>query len=136
VLSAFTFDNIPTRDLKVKNFQGLGRLLAPGAAIVNLVSSPDIYTHEWASFTTKDFPDNKNAKSGDKVKIRHDRRGRPETRGGTFVWSDEAYREVYRAAGLEEVAKHAPLGRVDEPYAWVSETRVAPWVIYVLKKAR
>jgi len=134
VLSAFTFDNIPTRDLKVKTFRALAALLAPGGAIVNLVSSPDIYTHEWASFTTKDFPENQNAKSGDKVKIVmtdvDDRRPVEDV-----VWSDEAYREVYRASGLEEVAKRAPLGRDDEPYPWVSETRVAPWVIYVLKKA-
>jgi SAM-dependent methyltransferase len=135
VLSAFTFDNIPTRDLKVKTFRELAHLLAPGGAIVNLVSSPDIYTHEWASFTTKDFPENKNAKSGDKVKIVmtdvDDRRPVEDV-----AWSDEAYGEVYRASGLEAVAKHAPLGREDEPYAWVSETRVAPWVIYVLKKLR
>ena len=135
VLSAFTFDNIPTMDLKVKTFRGLADLLAPGGAIVNLVSSPDIYTHEWASFTTKDFPENKNAKSGDKVKIVmtdvDDRRPVEDV-----VWSDEAYREVYRASGLESVEKHAPLGREDEPYAWVSETRIAPWVIYVLKKGR
>ena len=134
VLSAFTFDNIPTRDLKVKTFRGLADLLPHGGAIVNLVSSPEIYTHEWASFTTKDFPENKRAMSGDKVKIVmtdvDDRRPVEDV-----VWSDEAYHDVYRASALETVATHAPLGRGDEPYAWVSETRVAPWVIYVLKKA-
>jgi SAM-dependent methyltransferase len=133
VLSAFTFDNIPTRNAKVTALRGLAGLLAAGGAIVNLVSSPDIYTHEWASFTTKDFPENKRAKSGDKVRIVMtdvaDRRPVEDV-----LWSDEAYRDVYRAAGLEVAAKHAPLGREDEPYAWVSETRIAPWVIYVLKK--
>jgi SAM-dependent methyltransferase len=134
VLSAFTFDNIPTKELKVTTFRGLAVLLAPAGAIVNLVSSPDIYTHEWASFTTKDFPENANAKSGDKVKIImtdvDDRRPVEDV-----VWSDEAYREVYRASGLEAVGKYAPLAREDEPYDWVSETRIAPWVIYVLKRA-
>jgi ubiquinone/menaquinone biosynthesis C-methylase UbiE len=56
VLSAFTFDNMPTMEKKVKNFRGLGRLLKSEGRIVNLVSSPEIYTHEWASFSTKDFP--------------------------------------------------------------------------------
>ena len=134
VLSAFTFDNIPTRERKVKIFAGLAGLLTTGGAIVNLVSSPDIYTHEWASFTTKDFPQNKWAKSGDKVKIImtdvDDRRPVEDV-----VWSDEAYREVYRASGFEAVGKYAPLAREDEPYDWVSETRIAPWVIYVLKRA-
>jgi hypothetical protein len=31
------------------------------------------------------------------------------------------------------VAEHRPLGREDEPFAWVNETRIAPWVIYVLR---
>jgi SAM-dependent methyltransferase len=133
VLSAFTFDNIPTRDLKVRTFRALSGLLAPGGAIVNLVSSPDIYTHEWASFTTRDFPENKDAKTGEKVRIVMtdvgDRRPVED-----IVWPEEAYREVYGASGLEVVARRAPLGREDEPYEWVSETRIAPWVVYVLKK--
>jgi SAM-dependent methyltransferase len=55
VLSAFTFDNIPTIERKVRLFQGLKRLLSAGGRMVNLVSSPEIYVNEWASFSTKDF---------------------------------------------------------------------------------
>jgi len=51
-LSAFTFDNIPTMEKKIKNFRELRRLLKSEGKIVNLVSSPEIYTHEWASFST------------------------------------------------------------------------------------
>ena len=51
----FTFDNVPGRDHKVELFAGLGRLLAPEGRLVSLVSSPDIYVNEWASFTTKRF---------------------------------------------------------------------------------
>jgi hypothetical protein len=37
---------------------------------VLIVSRPEIYTHEWTSFSTKDFPENQTvAKSGDKVRI-------------------------------------------------------------------
>jgi len=43
-LSAFTFDNIPTIEKKVKNFREIGRLLKSEGRIVNLVSSPEIYT--------------------------------------------------------------------------------------------
>ena len=67
VLSVFTFDNVPTMEKKVKNLRGPGILLRSKGRIVNLVSSPEIYTHEWASFSTKDFPENRLAKSGDKV---------------------------------------------------------------------
>jgi len=32
-------------------------------------STVDIYRHEWVSFTTKDFPENAHAKSGEIVRI-------------------------------------------------------------------
>ena len=133
VLSAFAFDNIPG-EMKVRIFCDLVKLLAPSGAIVNLVSSPEIYTHEWASFTTRDFPENAVARSGDVVRIvvtdHQDRRPVED-----ILWTDEPYQEVYREAGLEVVQVFRPLAKGDEPYSWVSETKIAPWVIYVLKRA-
>jgi hypothetical protein len=49
-----------------------------------------------------------------------------------IVWSDEDYQETYRRAGLRVLATRRPLAEESEPYAWVSETTIAPWVIYVL----
>jgi ubiquinone/menaquinone biosynthesis C-methylase UbiE len=69
VLSAFTFDNIPTLERKVSLLRDLRRLLRAGGSIVNLVSSPEIYVHEWASFSTRAFPENRTARCGDKVLI-------------------------------------------------------------------
>ena len=135
VLSAFTFDNIPGRERKAALFAALGGLLSDTGRIVSVVSAPEIYTHEWASFSTRDFPENRTARCGDPVRIImtdvEDRRPVVD-----IVWPDEAYQEVYRAAGLEAVATHRPLGREDEPIRWVNETRNAPWVIYVLRAAR
>jgi hypothetical protein len=132
-LAAFPFDNIPTREMKIDLLSGLGGLLRAGGMIVNLVSSPEIYTHEWASFTTKEFPENRRAKTGDRVLIVgtdvDDRRPVQD-----ILWDDAAYREVYDCAGLDLVGTYRPLGKEGEPYAWVSETRIAPWVIYVLGK--
>lgn len=68
VLSAFTFDNIPG-ETKTRIFCDLGKLLTPNGIMVSVVSSPEIYTHEWASFTTRDFPENAMARSGDVVRI-------------------------------------------------------------------
>jgi ubiquinone/menaquinone biosynthesis C-methylase UbiE len=134
VLSAFTFDNIPTTEKKVDNFREIGRLLKSEGRIVNLVSSPEIYTHEWASFSTRDFPENKHAKSGDKVRIiqtdTEDKRPVEDV-----VCTDESYREVFKRAGLESVKTYKPLARESEPYKWVNETTIAPWVIYVLMRA-
>lgn len=135
VLSAFTFDNIATFEKKTALFRGLRGLLAPEGCIVNVVSSPEIYLHEWASFSTKDFPENRAAQSGDVVRIittDYDD-SRPVE---DILWSDASYRDVYRAAGLTPVQRETPLARGDEPYEWVTETRTAPWVIWVLKRAR
>lgn len=133
VLCAFPFDNIPEAK-KARIFSCLTNLLVKSGTIVNLVSSPEIYTHEWASFTTRDFPENAAARSGDVVRIittdYGDRRPVED-----ILCTDEAYRAAYREAGLEVIEVFAPLANGGEPYSWVSETRIAPWVIYVLKSA-
>lgn len=132
-LSAFTFDNIPTMERKVKILQNMSDLLKDDGRIVNLVSTPEMYYYEWASFSTRDFPQNRTAQSGDIVKIINTdiEDNRPVD---DIIWPHESYRETYHAAGLEIEKTYKPLAREDEPYEWVNETRIAPWVIYVLKK--
>ena len=133
VLSVFTFDNIPGT-MKARIFSDLGELLTPNGTIVSLVSSPEIYTHEWASFTTKDFPQNAAARSGDVVRIvvtDHDDRRPVED----ILWTEESYRTVYGEASLQAVQVFKPLAKGDESYTWVSETKIPPWAIYVLKRA-
>ena len=131
VLSVFTFDNIPTMAKKVALFASLKRLLRSDGRIVSLVSAPEIYINEWASFSTQDYPENRTAASGDKVKIVmldvEDRRPVED-----IIWTDEDYHEVYRRAGLTPIQTYRPLAKQTEPYSWVSETTIAPWVIYVL----
>lgn len=134
VLSAFTFDNVAAED-KPALLSGIAGLLAPEGAFINLVSSPEIYLHEWASFSTRDYPENRRAKSGDRVRIAITdiADSRPVE---DVVCSDEDYHSLYAQAGLEMIAAHRPLGRPDEPHPWVTETRIAPWVLYVAKAAR
>lgn len=133
VLCAFPFDNIPGFDTKVRLFRSLRRVLAPRGRIINIVSSPEIYTHEWATFSTRDFPENREAKCGDLVRIVTtdfgDRRACED-----ILWPDEDYRAVYAEAGLSVAAMLKPLATGDEPFEWVSETAVAPWVIYALTR--
>lgn len=133
VLCAFPFDNVPG-GMKARILRDLRRLLAPAGTIINLVSSPEIYTHEWASFTTKDFPENAVARNGDVVRIvttdHQDRRPVED-----ILCTDESYRAVYLEADLEAIQVFRPLAKGDEPYSWLSETKVAPWVIYVLRGA-
>jgi SAM-dependent methyltransferase len=131
VLSVFTFDNIPGLETKARLFRDLRALLKPSGKLVSVVSSPEIYLHEWASFSTKGYPENRHAQSGDLVRIITtdfpDRRPAED-----ILWTDESYREVYVRAGLNLIATYKPLAKGDEPYKWVSETQIAPWVIYVL----
>jgi len=135
IQSAFTFDNIPGMDTKVRLFSDLRALLRPDGIIVNIVSAPEIYCHEWASFSTSDFPENRNAKAGDAVKIittdLEDRSPAVD-----ILWPHESYLEVYRRSGIEVVEMRKPLALGNEPYQWVNETRIAPWVIYVLRRLK
>jgi ubiquinone/menaquinone biosynthesis C-methylase UbiE len=114
VLAAFTFDNIAGRDNKGRILRDLGRLLNRDGKLVMIVSRPEIYTHEWASFSTKDFPENQTAKSGDKVRIIVTDHADPRP-VGDILWTDEAYREVFKEARLRQLRKYEPLGREDEP---------------------
>jgi SAM-dependent methyltransferase len=133
VLSAFTFDNIPAHQ-KLAILRGLVALLGPRGRLVNLVSTPDIYVHEWASFTTRDYPQNRYAKSGDPVLIINTDAG--DTRPvEDLVCSDQDYRRLYADAGLEALETCRPLATGREPYPWVNETRIAPWCLYVLGRA-
>ncbi|MGJ5820612.1 class I SAM-dependent DNA methyltransferase [Paludibaculum fermentans] len=128
--AVFTFDNIPMVE-KTPLLAGLGRLTTPGARIVLIVSSPELYIHEWASFSTADFPENWRAGPGDTVqtvmKDVEDRRPVDDV-----YCPDDSYRAIFEAAGLAAEEVYRPLAGPDEPGDWVHETEIAPWVIYVL----
>lgn len=132
VLSMFTFDNIPTIESKIANLESIKRLLKPGGRFINLVSSPKLYKNEWVSFSTKDFPENKIANCGDVVKVImndvDDKRPVLDV-----VCSHEKYMKLFEQSEFELDAVYKPLGRFYEPIQWINETKIAPWVIYVLK---
>ena len=116
---------MPTLEKKVLLFRSLAAALRPGGVLVSVVSTPEIYLHEWASFSTKDFPENRQARNGDVVKIitTDYADARPVE---DILWTEEAYRDVYARAGLEVEAAYKPLATGYEPHAWVNETRIAP----------
>ena len=134
ILAAFTFDNIPTDQQKSSALRELRRLLAPGGRLVVVVSSPAIYLHEWASFSTRDYPANRSARDGDPVRIVMldvpDRRPVVD-----IVCSDAHYRELFEAVGLRVVDILRPLATGAEQVQWVGETTIPPWTIYVLAGA-
>lgn len=135
VLSAFTFDNVPTHERKVRLFGGLRQLLAVGGKIVSIVSTPEMYTHEWTTFTTKDYPENAAARCGDIVRIvtKDYSDGRPVE---DILWPHADYLTVFAEAGLKPLTVERPLATGEEGTDWGSEMSVAPWAIYVLGAAR
>jgi SAM-dependent methyltransferase len=134
VLAAFPFDNTPQAD-KPRLLGALRDRLDAGGRFVNVVSSPEIYTHEWASFSTRDFPENRDAGDGDIVRIvTTSFENAPPCED--VLCTDRAYRQMYGDAGFEVIADHRPLALGDDGTSWVSETHVAPWVIWVLGRTR
>lgn len=131
VLACFPFDNIAGNERKIELFRGLASLLRPTGHLVNIVSSADIYVHEWASFTTAQFDQNRTAQPGDVVKIITTEFAEAHVCDDVLC-DDASYLEIYTAAGLDIAASYRPLGLPDDPVDWVSELTVAPWVIWVL----
>jgi len=133
ILAAFTFDNIPTDAAKADALRRLRTLLAPDGALFLVVSSPAIYVNEWVSFSTKNFPENREARDGDRVRIVMldvpDRRPVEDV-----LCTDANYRRLFENASLEVREVRSPLATGQETTRWVSETITAPWTIYVLSR--
>ena len=92
-----------------------------------------MYTYEWASFSTKDFPNNKYVKSGDVVPIITTDFADKRPCYDIFC-SDEDYKKIFSKVELDLIDTLKPLAKGNEPYNWESETKIAPWTIYVLKR--
>jgi SAM-dependent methyltransferase len=135
VLAVFTFDNIPDEDQKLKNLQAIKNVMKEDACLIMLVSTPDIYVNEWASFSTRNFPGNWKAKSGDRVQIImtdvDDNRPVDD-----IMCSDESYRKLFKKVGFTVSGIHQPLGADNEGIEWLNERRIAPWSIYILQKKK
>jgi SAM-dependent methyltransferase len=132
ILSVFTFDNIPGVDNRINIVNGLKSLLKPGGIMILLDSTVELYVNEWASFSTGDFPANKAAKSGDKVKVIM--KDVPDQRPvEDIIWNNLDYQHLFSKTCFRLKETVYPLGNLEEPYAWISETKIAPWVVYVLE---
>ena len=133
ILAAFTFDNMPT-EAKALALSGLRILLAPAGCLFLVVSSPEIYVNEWASFSTRDFSENRHACDGDRVRIIM--LDVPDRRPVEDVFcTDAQYRRLFEDVGLRVLEVQKPLATGEEPTRWVSETNTAAWTIYVLARS-
>jgi len=130
ILAAFTFDNMPT-EAKADALSALRIVLAPLGRLLLVVSAPEIYVNEWASFSTRDFLENRHANDGDRVRIIM--LDVPDRRPVEDVFCTDAhYLRLFESAGLRVLDVQRPLATGEEPTRWVSETTTAAWAIYVL----
>jgi SAM-dependent methyltransferase len=133
VQAIFTFDNIPGWENRANILKALSELLNSNGRLILLDSTPELYTNEWASFSTKDFPENWNAKTGDIVRdIMLDVDDQRPVED--IFWTLPDYHLLFNISGLEIEATYKPLGNETEPFNWVSEEEIAPWMIFVLKR--
>ena len=130
ILAAFTFDNMPT-ETKAEVLSALRILLAPSGCLLLVVSAPEIYIHEWASFSTRDFSENRHASDGDPVRIIM--LDVPDRRPVEDVFCTDAhYRRLFESAWLKVLDVQKPLATGSEATRWISETTTPAWTIYVL----
>jgi len=130
ILAAFAFDNMPM-ETKADALSALRILLAPVGCLLLVVSAPEIYVNEWASFSTQDFVENRHARDGDRVRIIM--LDVPDRRPVEDVFcSDAHYRRLFESAGLRVLDVQKPIATGNEPTRWVSETTTGAWTIYVL----
>lgn len=135
ITSIFTFDNISGWEKRTNILVALSDLLSIDGRIICLDSTPELYVNEWASFTTKPFPENAFAKTGDIVcDIVLD--VEDKTPCEDIYWTNEDYHKLFALAGLEVEEIYRPLGYGNEPFEWISEKEISPWVIYVLRFAK
>ncbi|MCX6253897.1 MAG: hypothetical protein NTV31_05400 [Bacteroidia bacterium] len=81
----------------------------------------------------RDFPENRNAKTGDivlDIMLDVDDQRPVED----IFWTVPDYNKLFDLAGLQIESAYKPLGSEKDPFEWVSEKEIAPWMIFVLKK--
>jgi SAM-dependent methyltransferase len=132
ILATFSFDNMPNAT-KSEVLRGLYSVLASEGCLLLVVSSPEIYVNEWASFSTRDFSENRHARDGDRVRIIM--LDVPDRRPVEDVFcTDSHYRRLFDNARLRVVEVHKPLASREESAKWIAETTTAAWTIYVLAR--
>jgi ubiquinone/menaquinone biosynthesis C-methylase UbiE len=129
VFSSIVFLEFSSPEIMVSILQEMKRVLKDTGVIVIATTSEEFFQNEWLT-TLTDFPENKILTSGSVVKSKVRDTG---IEFNDYYWQDRDYREAFAEVGLKVCEVHKPLGRKDEPYDWINEQKIPPWIIYVVK---
>jgi SAM-dependent methyltransferase len=112
-------------------FSECNRVLNQDGIGVVIINTAEFYLEDWIS-CKNNFPENQSPlKSGQMVRARLMPEG---VEVNDYFWSGEDYKRFFDEAGFSIVEELRPLGRESDDIVWKDEMRIAPYVIYVIKK--
>ena len=110
-------------------FNSFKSYLKDDSKIVVITSSSYFYNGDWLSINTN-YSANKNAKSGDVVKVYLTDY---DLEISDYYWTESDCETIFNESGFEVLSKNKPLGRIEDNREWKEEGKQAPFVVYVLK---
>lgn len=132
VYSSFVIVEIATKAEIAKVFAEIYRVLSMGGTFILVTAAEQFFNpqNHWITYNQR-YPENENLKSGSQTKF--------DIIGTDLVlrdyyWTQTDITELAEAAGFKIAEIHHPLGQEEDNVAWLSESTVAPFAIYVLKK--
>lgn len=106
------------------------RVMKEDGIFIAVTGSQDMYTNDWLIFNN-DYPENKNLKSGDLVRLYLCDANIEFT---DYYWTEADYRGLFNHAGLQLLEVHYPMGQENEPFPWKDEKTSSPFVVFVASK--
>jgi ubiquinone/menaquinone biosynthesis C-methylase UbiE len=132
----FVLFELPSRDEIVRVFTEIARTMKKDSYLIATTGTPEMYNrrNRWTTLDAN-FPENDHLQSGDLAKVRVIL---PEgmITFNDYYWTEKDYRECFAAAGFSLISVNYPLGSENDllDWKWKDEIRVAPYVIFVLRK--
>ena len=109
------------------------RTLKKGGYFIAISGSEHVGNRKYNSvLNITDYPENENPISGSIIKVTS-----PEVNltFNDYFWTENDYRQVFSAAGLDICTVHYPLGKEHEDYQWQDEKTKSPFIMILAKKA-
>ena len=130
-LASFVFVEVGGKQTIENIFQEIRRVLKPDGLFIIVTTSPELYnpSNNWLSYRV--LTDQNSFKSGDAIPIKltdiH-------LELVDYLWKEADYQEWARQSHMKILAEDNPKGKPSDDISWASESKVAPYSLYVMKK--